>query len=119
MRNVGGLACAILVALVLAAPAAGGSRLVITQRDSGKHFTIRRGADVVLRLSHRWRWTSPRIAGKGVRLVRHYFIRDPGYDEWEVKVVGRGIVTITSSGTPACTPCGLATRRFRINVRGS
>jgi hypothetical protein len=33
--------------------------------------------------------------------------------------VGRGIVTITSSGTPACTPCGLATRRFRINVRGS
>jgi hypothetical protein len=93
---------------------------VITQRDSGKEFAVQHGGEAKLRLSHRWRWTAPKVTGRGiVRLVQVDYFVDPGFDEWDVHVLRKGLATITSRGVPACEPCTLEPRTFRVTIHGT
>jgi len=78
--------------------------IVITEADSGKTFNLVTSSRVVLRLSNRFVWTVPRVDGVAVRLTPVSYFRDPGYQEWEISVIGVGRATITSSGTPNCVP---------------
>lgn len=106
--------------LTLAGGAYAQGSLTITQRHSGKTFEIHRGADAVLRLSGRWHWTTPRVSKPAaVQLVRVDYFADPGYSEWELRVIRARTVTITSTGSRACTRCTLAPRRFRVTIRGT
>jgi hypothetical protein len=107
-----------VAALVGAAEAA--APRVITQRDSGKEFTLHRGSEAKLRLSGRWTWTTPKVTGRGiVRLVQVNYFVDPGYTEWEIHARRVGVATITSRGVPTCEPCALAPKSFRVTIRGS
>jgi hypothetical protein len=106
------------VALAGLAQAAGPR--VITQRDSGKEFTLHRGSEAKLRLSGRWTWTTPKVTGSGVvRLVHVDYFVDPGYSEWEIRVRRAGVATITARGVPTCEPCALTPKSFRVTIRGT
>jgi hypothetical protein len=76
--------------------------LVITEADSGKTFSLVSGARAVLRLTDRFVWTAPHVDGTALRLIPVSYFRDPGYQEWQISVVGTGQATIRSSGTPNC-----------------
>jgi hypothetical protein len=93
---------------------------VITQRDTGKTFTVRAGGELTLRLSTRWRWTPPRVKGGAVRLVRVDYFTDPGFLEWEVDGRARGSARITAVGQvqdpSTCDPTPCPPRPFRIRV---
>jgi len=81
----------------------------LTQADSGRTVPMSRSGDVTLRLSHRWRWTEPRLRGSSIQLQRVDYIRDPGFDEWRIEPVRNGTTTITARGVPG--------KRFRLTVR--
>ena len=95
-------------ALAFAGAAAGGKPLSISEQDTGKRFTVRRGAHATLRLSHRWSWGDPRVSSRAVRLTQVDYFVDPGFSEWEIEAVRRGTVTISARGTPA--------RRFVVTI---
>ena len=105
---VGGGVFTLAAALALAGAAAGAKPVAISERDSGKRFTIHRGAEGTLRLSHDWRWTDPRVVGRAVRLTAVEYFVDPGFDEWTIEAVRRGRAVITARGTPA--------RRFTVTI---
>jgi hypothetical protein len=112
---------ALVAVCVLVAPGASGADgRVITQRDTGKTFTVRAGGELTLRLSTRWRWTEPRVKGAAVRLVRVDYFVDPGFLEWEVDARARGSARISAVGhlqdAPSCEPAPCSPRRFRVRV---
>jgi hypothetical protein len=114
-RLLGGLAgvsAALLVALDVSAAVAP----PITQRSSGKTFKLAKGATATLRLSNRWRWSSPRVSTKAIELVPVEYFIDPGFREWTIEPRTRGRATIRSLGTPNCSSCGLAARRFEVTI---
>jgi hypothetical protein len=111
------LLAALVGFFLFAAASAARTQLVITQRDSGKTIVVRRSVRAVLRLSHRWRWTQPRVSTNAIRLVRVEYVRDPGFDEWVIDRNHRGIATIRSDGTPSCTSCQTKPRSFRVRLR--
>src|SRR5712692_5114061 len=78
--------------------------IIITETDTGKTFNLVTSSRAVLRLSNRFVWTPPRVDGVAVRLTPVNYFSDPGYQEWEISVIGAGRATITSSGTPNCVP---------------
>jgi hypothetical protein len=83
----------------------------LTQADSGKTVSIPPSGGITLQLSHRWRWSEPRLSGRSVRLQRIDYLVDPGFDAWSVEPVRKGTTTITASGSPG--------RRFRVTIRVS
>ncbi|HET7128992.1 MAG TPA: hypothetical protein VFJ93_07955 [Gaiellaceae bacterium] len=92
---------------------------VVTLRDSGKTLTVRKGAELQLHLTERYRWLSPRVRGSAVRLTRIEFIRDPGYRAWSIAARARGtaVVTATGYGESAgrrCDPGPCAPHLFRV-----
>ena len=95
-------------ALAFAGAAAGGKPLTISERDNGKRFTIHRGAQGSLRLSHDWRWTEPRVSTRTVTLTQVDYFVDPGFNEWEIHARRRGTAVITARGVPG--------RRFRVTI---
>jgi predicted secreted protein len=115
---------AILVATVcflVAAPASGVTRTVITQRDSGKTFRVRLEGALTLRLSERYRWTGPRVHGTAIRLIPVNYIRDPGFHEWTIRAKARGTARVTAVGYSVeggrnCDPGPCAPRLFRVTV---
>jgi len=81
----------------------------ITLADSGKSFSLRKGAQVELRLPERFRWSGPHVRGAAVRLTRILFIRDPGYLAWSLSAGARGTARVTATGhgevaTRGCDP---------------
>jgi hypothetical protein len=87
---------------------------IVTQAQSGRTYRLARGGEVALRLSGRWGWAEPDPSVPGVELTPVMYFRDPGYSEWLFEPTVRGRVTIRSVGTPGCTGCGLAVRRFVV-----
>lgn len=90
----------------------------MTLRDSGARLTLRRGGQVQLRLTERYRWRGPRVRGKAVRLVPIEYFRDPGYLAWTVTARARGKAVVTASGygfaARQCGPGLCAARLFRV-----
>jgi predicted secreted protein len=108
------LSAAVLV-LVLSASASAANGSVLTERDSGKTFTMRRGHELTLRLSGRYVWREPKVRGGSIRLVPVNYIVDPGYQEWTITTRAAGQATIGSLGRDqVCDGC--AARRFHITV---
>jgi predicted secreted protein len=104
----------ITACLLLATTAASATQLVITERDSGKSFTVRRGGTATLRLSGRYRWVGPKVKGRAVRLSPVDYFADPGFREWQVDAVARGRAKITAVGYD---PIGdRVPRRFRVLI---
>jgi len=91
---------------------------VVTLRDSGKTLVVRKGAELQLRLTERYRWLAPRVRGTAVRLTRIEFIRDPGYRAWSVTARARGKAVVTAVGygesTQSCDPGPCSPRLFRV-----
>jgi hypothetical protein len=71
---------------------------VVTMRNSGATFTVKKGTELQLRLTERYRWSAPRVRGTAVRLIPIEFIRDPGYLAWSVKARARGKAVVTAVG---------------------
>jgi hypothetical protein len=114
----------VLVIAAFAAAAApmqqGATPRVIGPADSGKTITVRRGAQLELRLPGRYRWTAPRVRGTAIRLTRIVFIRDPGYLAWSIVARARGTATVTAVGYGAlpiranCDPGPCAPHLLRV-----
>lgn len=109
------------VCLLVAAPASGVTRTVITERDSGKTYRVRNGGALTLRLSGRYRWTGPRVHGTAIRLIPVNYVRDPGFREWTVRARARGTARVTAVGYPvegggSCDPGPCRPRLFRVTV---
>ena len=110
----------LVVACVLLVPGVSGAGgRVITERDSGKTFTLRQARNLTLRLSDGWRWMEPRVKGKAVRLVKVDYFADPGFLEWEVDAHLRGTARISAVGYRQDGDCNAgpcAPRRFRVTI---
>jgi predicted secreted protein len=111
------LLMAIAASALLPATASATRNLVVTERDSGKTFTVRRGAELTLRLSNRYRWGEPKVRGRSVRLASVSYFSDPGFQEWEIRAVARGRARITATGQDQnCTAEPCESRRFSVVV---
>ncbi len=114
----------VLIAAVccfLASPASGVTRTVITLRDSGKTFEVRRGGELTLRLTERYNWSGPRVSGTAIRLVPVNYVVDPGFHEWRIRARLRGTARINAVGYSVegggkCDPGPCAPRLFRVAV---
>jgi len=111
-----GLAGVVATAFLVASGVSAAVRPPITQGSSGKTFHLPKGATATLRLSNRWRWSTPRVSTKAIKLVPVEYLVDPGFREWTIEARARGRATIRSLGTPRCTGCMLATRRFQVTI---
>jgi hypothetical protein len=107
------VALAVLSALVLVGAASARGPLTITERDSGKHFTVARHGVATLRLDDGWFWTEPHVSGTAVELSAVEYFVDPGFVEWSVRAVHRGTVQITARGTAS----GAAPRSLVVTLR--
>ena len=96
------------LAVLSGAQAARRAPNVVTLRNSGQTLTMRKGRQVELRLTERYRWDGPRVRGKAVRLTPIEFFVDPGYRAWTVTARRRGTAVVTAVGY------GASTRRFRV-----
>ena len=109
-----------IVCLVLAAPASGVTRTVITERDGGKTFGMRHGRALTLRLSERYRWAGPSVRGTAIRLVPVNYIRDPGYQEWTIRGSAQGTARVSAVGYKRgrgyCDPGPCSPRLFRVTI---
>ena len=90
-------------------PAAG----PVTQAASGRTISMPAvaGAARELHLSHRWRWSEPRVSGRAVELRRIDYVADPGYDGWMIVPRHTGTATLTAKGGSG--------KRFRLTVHVS
>lgn len=110
----------VVVCALLAPGASGSSGRVITERDSGKTFTVRQDGMLTLRLSEGCRWVGPRVKGKAVWLVPVEYFVDPGFLEWRIDANFRGSAQIRAvgyhrqDGWPDAGTC--ASRRFRVTI---
>jgi hypothetical protein len=92
---------------------------VVTLRNSGQALTVRKGAELQLRLSERYRWVAPRVRGTAVRLTPIAFVRDPGYLAWSIDARARGTAVVSAVGygksaSESCDPGPCAPRLFRV-----
>ena len=109
------IAVASLSLAVLTGAQAARAPSIVTLRHSGKTLTMRKGSQVELRLTERYRWVGPRVRGKAVRLTPIEFFVDPGYKAWTVAARRRGTAVVTAVGyRTACDPGPCAPRRFRV-----
>lgn len=99
-----------------AAPAA---PRVITERDSGKTFTIKRTTSAVLRLGRKWVWTQPKVRGGAVVLVPIDYETDPGFKAWQLTRRAAGTAKITAYGRPNCDDCTRRARSFSVKLKVS
>jgi hypothetical protein len=107
---------ALALAAVLAVGAASAPRPPVTQASSGKTIHFAKGGTAKLRLSHRWRWSEPRVSTKAVELTPVAYYVDPGFSEWTIEARKAGRATIRSVGQPNCSTCALTTRSFRVTI---
>src|SRR5262249_38229164 len=89
---------ALLLWLIFGGAGAAPAPPALTPGDSGKTVAVDREGGATLRLSHRWRWSEPRLNGRSIQLQRVDYIRDPGYDEWQIEPLRKGTTTITALG---------------------
>jgi hypothetical protein len=87
--------------------------ITLTQADAATDVDIARdsGVPVQVHLSHRWRWSAPRVSGPAT-LQRIDSVTDPGYDAWLVEPTGKGTVSIRAVGRP-----GPRNLKLTIHVR--
>ena len=106
----------VLIALLVALDVSAALSPPITQRSTGKTFRLAKGGTATLRLSNRWRWSTPRASTKAIELVPVEYFVDPGFREWTIEAHARGTASIRSLGTPNCSGCALPARRFRVTI---
>ena len=99
-----------------AAPAPAPAPQPITERDSGKAFTLALGAETSLQLSSDHDWSEPTVDGQAVELTRVDYFQDPGFREWTVQAVGAGTASIAARGTPTCAGCPDTPLRFQVRL---
>jgi predicted secreted protein len=116
VTRVSPLLAALAVAAVATVTASSATPRTITERSAGKTFRLAKGGTATLRLSGRWRWSDPRVSSKAVELTPVEYFADPGFREWTIEARKSGRATIRSTGTPNCSACGQALRRFHIRV---
>lgn len=95
------------------------SAVVITERDSGETLTFSMATHATLRLSTAYTWQEPRVSSTAIALEPVQYFRDPGYVEWNIRVIKPGSAQISSAGTPNCrlgTPCPASSRQFEIRI---
>lgn len=97
-------------------PTTGAPVSVIHQSDTGKAIPLALGSTAQLQLPETMHWNAPQVEGSAVTLTPVTFVRDPGYLAWTVKAVSAGQATITSAGSPNCSP-GMACPMFAIEFR--
>ena len=114
-RLLAGLA-GVTLALFVTLDVSAAVRPPITQASTGKIFRLAKGSTATLRLSDRWRWSTPRASTKAIELVPVEYFVDPGFREWTIEAHARGTASIRSLGTPDCSGCALPTRRFRVTI---
>lgn len=91
---------------------------IVTLRNDGARLTLRKGMQVQLRLTERYRWHEPRVRGRAVRLAPIRYFDDPGYLAWKVTARARGRAVVKASGygfgTRECGSHRCAARVFRV-----
>jgi hypothetical protein len=107
-----------LVVLLGCAQAAKVSR-VVNLRNNGDRLTMRKGAELQLRLTNRYRWGALRVRGRAVRATRIAFFRNPGYVAWSISARARGRATVTAVGygkstQRSCDPGPCSPHFFRV-----
>ena len=114
------LVIAALAASLAVLPSAQATRAprIVTLRNDGARLTLRKGMQVQLRLTERYRWHAPRVRGRAVRLAPIRYFRDPGYLAWTVTARSRGSAVVRASGyglgTRECGSHRCAARVFRV-----
>lgn len=98
------------------APPARAAPQTITEGDSGKSFTLASGSETHLRLSGKYTWSQPTVRGDAVELTRVDYFQDPGFSEWTVLAVQRGMATIAARGNPACAGQGCPDQPLRFQL---
>lgn len=101
------------------AAAAPASPRVITERDSGETFTIKRTTSTVLRLGRKWVWTQPKVRGGAVVLAPIDYETDPGFKAWQITRRAAGTARITAYGRPNCDGCARRARSFSVKLKVS
>lgn len=102
----------------------GGTRLVVTEVDSGGCLGLPVGQTAQLHLDETsYGWSTPIASGHIIQLIPIAFaidprsgIRDPGYLAWEIRAVRTGTATITASGRCITASCPTRTQRFSLIV---
>jgi hypothetical protein len=89
---------------------------VITQRDSGETFVLRRGSSATLQLSGRWVWSGPLVSSRAIELVQIFSFRATGSSEWDVVAERRGVAVIRAHGKPNCSDCRREPLNFAVTV---
>lgn len=103
--------------LLVSSTASGARQLVLTERDSGKTYTVRRGRVLTLRLSSTYRWVEPKVKGRAITLTPVEYFTDPGFQEWQLNTVAFGRARITATGVAqSCSAEPCAQKRFRVVV---
>ena len=96
------------------------ARLLLTVRDQGRTVRVSRSTRVTLVLGGRYRWSKPRSTG--VRVDVQAVVADAPTDgqTWVLRLLGRGLATLTSTGSPACRPttpgCPTVARRYTVTL---
>ncbi|MEY9989559.1 hypothetical protein ABIE67_001591 [Streptomyces sp. V4I8] len=73
---------------------------VLTQDDTGRTVTLPLGDTAQLRLSGRWRQTTPTVDGTAIVLVAVDYETDPGFSAWDIRATGRGEAVLHTAGGP-------------------
>ncbi|MFF5932109.1 hypothetical protein [Streptomyces sp. NPDC012508] len=79
----------------------------LTQEDTGRTFTLRRGGTTQLRLSGRWREAAPSVDGAAIVLVPVEYETDPGFRAWDVRAVGPGEAVLRTTELPGLRPLNI------------
>jgi len=104
-------------AFAAAGAAAPSSSLSISERDSGRTFTLKRTTTAALRLSGKWIWTQPKVRGGAVVLSAVDYRSDPGFKEWQITRRAAGTARITAYGRPNCKGCARRARSFSVKLK--
>ncbi|WP_128429872.1 hypothetical protein [Streptomyces cyaneus] len=84
---------------------------VLTQDDTGRTVTLSLGDTTQLRLSGRWRETTPTVDGTAIVLVPVDYETDPGFRAWDIRAAAPGEAVLDTTGRPGLRPLRIT---FRI-----
>ncbi len=93
--------------------------IIITEKDSGKSFSINKTTNAYLRLSNQFIWSKLELSTKSIQLVSVNYLLDPGFSEWVIQAIEVGKTIIRSSGAPNCstpTRCSGESINFEVVI---
>ncbi|WP_329112743.1 hypothetical protein [Streptomyces sp. NBC_01353] len=84
---------------------------VLTQDDTGRTITLALGETTQLRLSGRWRETTPTVEGTAIVLVPVDHESDPGFRAWDIRAAEAGEAVLHTTEEAGLRPLRIT---FRI-----